>query len=165
MANFFEELLPFEQYTLKSEKSKAKIMVRALSVNDDVLGHYKCYALNNGFLMAQKRALFPGSKSDIAPVARAVIEEREDGSVIYVNVHMRSLANFLLVAIYFCSMAVFGGGLIATVINAINAIIGAGADFSNAWMLLIYPCVQLLVFVAFKMPAKRLKKLLEQLVA
>lgn len=155
-----------------TDMSEASILERVMSVNGDCDGRYRCREREGGFVLSEKisRRLYGGMgrvQNDFAPVATARIEEDNGHRRVEYTVRMRYFpwaVTVLMRAIFTFSFLV---GIISAAILLISLIGGKEADPELTYylaMLLALPILELIVYLAYTLPARKLEKRLSELI-
>lgn len=157
-------LLPFEKYEIVTDLSKEKIFERISAESDSRNGEYIGLLRKDKFIFAEKtykHSALGRSRNSFAPVAVARLGEKNGKTLVSVKVRMPLPTCILFFPMYVISVIFFLFGLIWFVFDIIAAIGGSGMTGDFLSLLVLLPPEQLLLFFAFKRPAKKLKALLE----
>lgn len=164
MNRFFNRILPFEKYEMKSELTKAEILKKAKGAIDCKYGYYYGFITKDGFVLADKpmKSSFGGvAHNSLVPVAVCRVKEKEGLSVISVTVRSSFLICLVFYPLYFFSLLVFLLAIVMLAVNVVMLIIGAEFDGGSLGGLIPFPIFQFLSFVGFKRHSKELREFLE----
>ena len=157
MKKFLINLLPFEKYEIMTDLSKEKIFERISAEGDSRNGEYNGLVRKDKFIFAEKtykHSALGHSRNSFAPVAVARLSEESGKTLVSVKIRMPLPTCILFFPLYVISAIFFLFGLIWLVFDIIGAIGGSGMTGDFLSLLVLLPLEQLLLFFAFKKPAK-----------
>lgn len=136
MHTFFQHLLLFEKFEIRSRQPKREILKRLRDLADPEYTDYYGSVDEDDFYIAEKnrKHFFGGhSQNSFAPVATGTVTEQDGEVVVKGTVRLHMLVIILFVPIYFLCMLT----------------------------IVLFPIVYLFMYFAFVKPAKRLIESLE----
>lgn len=136
MHKFFQHLLLFEKFEIRSRRPKGEILKRLRDLTDPEYTDYYGSVDEDGFFIAEKnrKHFFGGhSQNSFAPVATGTVTEQDGEVVVKGTVRLHMLLIILFAPIYFLCMLT----------------------------IVLFPFVYLFMYFAFVRPAKRLIESLE----
>lgn len=166
MKRFLLKLLPFECYELQTKLSKDRIL-NTVKTKIDPYGDYRSRVSEDGFCVAEKNHKSLGignTHNSFAPVAHAKVRESDGLSTVSVNIRMNLIVQAIFLPLYVFSVLAFVFAIANAIVYATGAMDGAEYELASLTLLLMFPIMQLLMYFAFKRPAKRLRKFLDELI-
>lgn len=136
MHKFFQHLLLFEKFEIRSRQRKGEILKRLQDLTDPEYTDYYGSVDEDSFFIAEKnrKHFFGGySQNPFAPVATGIVTEHDGEVVVRGTVRMNMLVIVLFVPIYFLCMLT----------------------------IVLFPIAYLFMYLTFVKPAKRLIESLE----
>ncbi|MBQ9802659.1 MAG: hypothetical protein IJW51_06290 [Clostridia bacterium] len=161
-------LLPFEKYTIRTKSAKEAVLQQAISVGAFECESYYSRALKNGFVIAEKtvKAFLVGrTQNSFAPVAHVKMREEDGLTVLSVLVRMRVFVCAIFLPLYLLFLLTFLIGITELIVGVAGGAANANELADLPPLLLPWPILQAVFYIAFKRPAKRMKELLYTLVS
>lgn len=137
MNKFFQRLLLFEKFEVKTKLKKQEVLQKVSSFADPAYTDYYGMVSENGFFLAEKNVKYSGghTQNPFAPIARAKIDENEGITSVSVVLRMNILTLIVFVPIYLLSLL----------------------------LIVTFPIMLLILHFTFVKPARKLKETLENL--
>lgn len=161
-------LLPFEKYKIRTKSAKEAVLHQAVCVGDFGCGSYYSHALKNGFVIAEKTVkgfLIGRAQNSFAPVAHVKMREEDGVTVLSVLVRMRVFVCAIFLPLYLLFLMTFLIGITELIVGVAGGAANANGLADLPSLLLPWPVLQAVCYIAFKRPAKRMKELLYTLVS